>query len=547
MINFLSKRSKFMESKEILSAIEEATTTSSMEKVNFKDGDESKSDYYYSKDESFLNPLLIRGINKQLILSENLVSFEDGVNCSVEELITLCNNVDNQLEMQTIENISDLEMSFVNDSYMVLVDTGFNDLEEVGRYYIIPFNCTDTKKELAAFRRWSELLKVPYSYSKKNPGFLNETNFQYWKTFLTTAKDQQVPVDILYMKESMKITLKENSIPVEAYLVVNLFRSEVVCERRGVISEVIHSEAINKVPFLSRILNNVQKQVVKNNPNIKLRVQQYSLGYTGTNKGRHYARLLLEDTGVDFEINGDKYIPAITIESDFIGKCGDFGNVIITFGLFRILCSNGVVVSWTEKQKESVREKFVFNYCNNRGVVSERDEFYLDTINEANSKFSTLFSMNGIKLPVNIANSVFAETLFNQIFEYYMGSMGFMEGSLKDLSFDSFEQVDEKKFVATAHNLASSMRMPMDVIKYFIIEYLVGNFKFQTQIFNTSYDVVNFLTYICRAFDSSIQLDIEKKAYLFAATLAQILIHKKKSDNSIYENYLRRINTENLS
>jgi hypothetical protein len=317
-----------------------------------------------------------------------------------------------------------------------------------------------------------------------------------------------------------------------------------VCEKRGVISEVFHPDINSRVPKISNIVRNIQQQIIDFNPNISTTVQQYSLGYTGTNKGRHYVRLVLEETGFDFDIDGNIMHPAIVIESDFIGKCKDFSNVTITFSLFKEICSNGLSISWTESQKQALQETFVLNYCRNRGI-SKEDIYYAETVEEANSKFNTVFSSNGLTLSVSMANSVLSKSLFGNILEFFLNSTHILKSSLEGLKDAEFTDIEEREFVTTVHNLASSMNISSEITKIFLIEYIAGNMV-QDQMFRTPLEVVDFLTYICRSFDSTIQLDIERKAYAFACSLMQVLIYKHQSENFVYEKYRRRINQDNI-
>lgn len=529
-----------MDSMEILSAIEEATTSEGLERVTLNK--DTRYELAYSSDTLFENPLVIRGTNRQLFPFSNMVSFSGGDMCQVNEVVRMCENIDNNLDINTIETISNLTMTFVNDSYILLFEPTFNDGN--GMYWLIPTPHGENKKESVAFRKWSELLKIPYSYAKKSPGHLNKANFEYWKNMLTVAQDQMIPIDIIYLKESVEVTLEDGQV-IKAYVAVNILRSEVVYENKDVIYEIIHSELHNRVPLMSKILDNVKTQIQECSPDVKIKVQQYSLGYTGLNKGRHYARLVLDHPKFSFEVDGETMFPAITIESDFLGRCKDFEEVIITFSLFREVCSNGVVVNWNEQQKKLIRDQFVTNYLTNRGV-SSGDQNYVSVSAEAQSQFSTIFSSNGLKIPVNIANITFPSSPFKQMFNFFLGTLGYMKTSLKELNSVKFEDVPEKMFVSTVHNVAGSMNISTDITKYLIIEYISGNTANQEQFFNTPLDVLNFITFVSKVYNSTIQLDIEKKAYAFAHTLMQILIHKHKIDESIYENYSRQINRDIL-
>lgn len=529
-----------MDSISILSGITDATSPGGMARVNLKDETVFRGDYYYENDSPFNNPLLVRGTNKQLTPYANMMSFGENESCSVNDLARMCKNVDDNLRILTVDNISNISITHINDTYMILE---CND-----ETYVIS-TVKPEKQENVAFKAWSETLKVPYAYSKKNPGFLNEANFQYWKEFLTSAQDTQIPVDIVFMKEPVDITLQgEEDVldeVIKAHLVVNILKSNVIYERKGVITEIEHPQIEEKVPLLSRILSNIESQIKETHSIVEVQAQQYSLGYTGINKGRHYVRLVLNNTGADFEVDGDTFVPAITIESDFTGKSKDFGYVLLNFSLLRQVCSNGLVVSWNEKQKENLKDAFIVNYCDNRGIT-KGSEFFVDTVEEAASKFNILFSNNGIRIPVNVANSTFSKSLFNQVFDFFLKSLKPLEDSLSELSDVEFDEdiIDEKEFVSTVHNLSSSMQIPAEVVKNFIIEYIVGTMQYKDQIFTTPMDIVNYLTFVCRAFDSSIQLDVEKKAYAFAYALMQIFIYNKKHENSVYEDYRRRINPD---
>lgn len=109
-----------MESQEILSAIEEATTPLGMERPVLTR--ETRFDFSYADDLLFDKPLVIRGTNKFLVPSDHTISFEDSEECGVQEVINMCQNVDDNLEIDTIENVSSLRVLFLNNDYMILHD-----------------------------------------------------------------------------------------------------------------------------------------------------------------------------------------------------------------------------------------------------------------------------------------------------------------------------------------------------------------------------------------------------------------------------------------
>lgn len=534
-----------MESQEILNAVEEATTPLGMERPVLTR--ETRFDFNYSDDQEFEKPVVIRGTNKFLVPSDHTISFIDEEECGVQEVIDMCRNVDDNLDIATIENVSSLRILFLNNDYMILHD----DVMEGGSglNYCVPTFYQESKKESAAFRKWSELMKIPYSYSKKNPGHLNVVNFEYWKKALTVAQEQQIPIDIVYLREPIGVDLQIDDIdadgPIQAFLVVNILRSQVVCEKRGIITEVIKSKLSDRVPLMSKILENVTKEFKNINPELKISVQQYSLGYTGVNRGRHYARLVLNIPNYSFEVDGDIMHPSISIETDFLGRHKDFGIATVSFNLFRGVCSNGVVVEWNEGQKEQMKDQFVLQYLKNRGI-NEHSVNYQEAYNSAITQFNAVFSANGINIPVNVANSVFTSTLFKQMFEFFLNTLGYMKDSLEGLTVKFLDEVSEKEFVSTVHNLAVSMKFPPNLIKFLIIEYIAGNCVNQNQLFKTPLDILNFLTYLAKSFESKIQLEVERKAYRFVYNLMQILIYKKKSDDAVYQSYTRQVNMELL-
>ena len=64
-----------------------------------------------------------------------------------------------------------------NNSYLILESKEHTADNESSTYYVLLTNDGGIKKENVAFRRWSEILKVPYSYSKKNPSSILDSPY----------------------------------------------------------------------------------------------------------------------------------------------------------------------------------------------------------------------------------------------------------------------------------------------------------------------------------------------------------------------------------
>ena len=86
------------------------------------------------------------------------------------------------------------------------------------------------------------------------------------------------------------------------------------------------------------------------------------------------------------------------------------------------------------------------------------------------------------------------------------------------------------------------MKLPNDLIKYLIIEFVSGNISSSQELISP-YAVLNFITLLARVYGSKKLIDVERKALPFVLKLEHIF-SKMVEDNTIYDAHLAYIDTE---
>jgi len=504
-----------------------------MEKANLSEDD--RRDLLYKDSIGFGTPVIIRGTNRQLVPFQDMVSFENPSEKKLTALADACSGVDMSLTMTTIDNISELEIKSITDTTMVL----YHEKTENHFFLDMP-----QLEESLPLKKFSTLLGIPYSFSKKNPAFLNRLNLEYWSKALTEAEGKQIPVDIVHIKEMATMENPEDDIEnplTKGYMIVNLLKAVTIARGRGN-TEVVRSTLPERVPLWSNILRNVDAEVKKYDNECAAKLQSYSVGYKGSNKGRHFARLLLDSPESEITIGKDVFQLCLNLESDFSGQHKDFGKTNIDFGLFRQTCSNGMGVVWNEEQKEQIKGEYVANYLKAQGVT-EGDEAYDKIVAEASSKFKLMFSKTGMQIPNGFANSLMEGSQMQQLIKIFFEAKDYIKGKIEELNVRFPEAMLESEFVETAHDAAQHLKVSPEVTKFFILEFIAGNMA-KEQKFKTPMDCLNFLTYICRAYDTKIQMQVEKQAYTFATMLAAALVHQSNIKKKTYMSYLAQVKEE---
>jgi len=544
-----------MNSQEILSAIHSATIQEKFGKGNIR-GDR-KYELHYTKGRKFDKPVLIRGTKKQFLPNKEIVSFDAENYCSINELVAMCSKVDNSLQLDTIPNIAEITLEFINEGYLVLK----HDNSEGVKYYAISTPSEENDGNSPAFRKWSDLLKVPYAYSKKNPSHLNEANFEYWKTNLTTVQNKETPIDIIYMKGEINIDCGEENY--NAFLVINILPAKVTRISEDQF-EVEDSTLDARVPLLSNILSSLSgiiMQVGTQYPDMEVSVQQYSLGYTGLNEGRHYVKLILEGSSLETRIPGYGVLkPCVNIDADFIGRHSDFEFVNISLGFIREDCGISFMIPFDEDLKDKFLEEYIDHISTLREIF-KCDSRYTTLKEECGFTFNNAFYNSSVNLTFEAANAMSPELgIFQDYLKFFINYKDSFKQGISDF-LDDFEGItlnldstefnplvwsDEyrKIFVASMYNISNYMKLPNDIIKFLLVEYISGQMS-KSKILVAPMDILEFVTLLGQSCNTKKLLYVERNIIKFVDKLMEVC-NKNKSDFIIYDSHSKYVDSDLL-
>ena len=478
-----------------------------------------RADFTYDEVVDFSSPIAIRGTRRIMQQSRDLKS---GI--SLGDLIEKTHGVDENFSILRLASIADIHLKYVTPEYIVF----FLEADPEVLYFfetprIAPSNPL-------AFKRFSALLEIPYTFTKKSPFLLNKVNFNYYLRHATLLGKNR-PLDIIYNRSEDTMSFydedTETQVDVMGHQVFNLLEAE----GRGDKVSTDTPPISTRIPYFSDILAGFRDQVVKSNPEIDPKLQSYSLGY-GSEKGKHFARIVFDSPATEFELRGDRYQLAANIETDFSGFAKDFGTVGVTFLLFREICTNGLMAAWTSEDKREFRETFVIEALQQADLtVDDSNDLAVDIRRTAEARFEMMFSKDGIRLSVAQANVAMADTTEISLgLNFFLNSATLQKARMETLTKE-FEEVNEEEFVRIVTALQKSFKLSPELIKLFLIEYISGEISGK-QHFKTPLSVANFLTFLARAYDVALMTEVERKAGYFALAIRDTLL-KQAQETSL--------------
>jgi hypothetical protein len=285
---------------------------------------------------------------------------------------------------------------------------------------------------------------------------------------------------------------------------------------------------------------------------LKPLVQSYSLGYDLLGGGVHFARVIFDNPELTFTVGGDEYNVGVNISADFLGNVRKLGKVNYQFVMFRVVCANGATVAWNDHRHFSeVRSQVLQDRMVAQGFAKSHEEYaaageceetekYMSARSAVEARLSLCFGEHGITLNVLEANEALNTGTLAQGFTYLTTLVEILRSKLEVLyATDAYDNVPASEFVSLVAMYAKDFQMPQAVMKIFLTEYLAGNVSGE-QKFKRPIDVLNFLTFLARAYDTQTMLKIEQTACAFVLALGTSIADK---DSAAQVQYARAMKT----
>ena len=513
-----------------------------------------RQDFQYDLQQNLSQPVIIRGTNRIFRSAPGLNIEDKPSKESLDTLIERAREVDTHLRLQRLPSVAAIKIDIVTPDVITFKVEGRDDI-----FY---FETPISKKNPLAFKRFSSFLQIPYAFSKKNPTFLNKVNFDYYLRNATVTQQKPTAIDLVYDAEPNEISYLPTTAEgqevegsevqkVQAYRVSNVLKAPRARGRSKDDEPVETPPIATRIPFFSDILAGVKNQLHEFAPEIDPQLQAYSLGYDDSNKGRHFARIVFDSPATNFDLFGEKYQLGLNVETDFSGDSKDFGNVGISFILFRQICSNGMMAAWDSADQARMRETYVTEQLQAAGFTIEdaQDggvEEAVDIRRQSEARFHVIFGERGIQIPVAQANAGLDTSNFTLGLRFFLESKTLQEARLQALK-NEFAAIEEEDFIRAIHGVQDSFKLASpELVKYFVLEYLAGEVTGKQQ-FKSPFDVVNFFTLLGRAYDTAVVADIERKAIGFAMELySRVNQTKAEKEVSLASQYRSQLNTRLL-
>lgn len=488
-----------------------------------------------------VRPVAVQGTNKVFFQNREL-SVEDAQSKqqqALDDLIAKCEAVDTSIDLVRLPSLVALQIHAVDPHFLLLKTSVTGD-----KLFVVP---APVRQNVLAFKRLSSMLSIPYSFSKKNPTFLNKLNFDYYLNRFKGGEEKPASVDIVFdtVPTPLELHTEEQTVTVQAHLIRNFLK--VSAQRRGRPaapgtpgSDPDKPSIVQRVPLFSSILAGVKQEIEA--MGLKVGLQAHTLGYE-SNGGQHYARLLLDGPDTTLLLNGEEYRVGIAVTTDFLGDTQNFGDVRYSTLLFRQICSNGMIAQWKSEEVEAFKQKYLNEQMLARGFDLP-EEMYADKPDYATAKreiealFHIQFSAEGLVVPVVQANAKVPTQILGAAVKALLNSEQALAARLQSLKAE-FADVDPEEFIKTTLTLQKAFKMKSpELIKYMLLEYTAGQVG-GNQTIRSPHDVLQYLTLIGRSYSTAVMADVEEKAMRFSQALYDELIakSKQKAEQSLFDQY----------
>jgi hypothetical protein len=496
-----------------------AMFTPVVEKIKFTKEDDL-TEFQYEEDVIFDRPLVVRGTKKQFVPFPAINKMQV---LSEDSLETIMNSLKQSEDFGSIylSSISNLVPVAVEDKgFWVSVAEENTDTTNYLELFI-PFDETTI-----AFKRLSTLLKIPYSFSKKNPGSLNEENFVLWKDRICEASRKDMPICIIYHKtNTIEVPTVNPELPVVTCNIVMTIIPVASVKKADGGSSLIKKEIADQVPILHTLIPSVVNGLKKEIPGAKIILHSIATGYDGSNRGDHYVKFLVDSPELKWVVGNDEFMPTIALRSNFTGedKKG-IGHVSISLSLMKLACANGLMVEIPEQHMQNIRDNFVNRLLQLNNVTPQHPQ-YSKYLLKYSKQFKRKFSNFSCNMPLNEARTNFENSDFLTLMKVFLSCKDtIIEPALAELK-TPMQNIRDEDFVEVVETFSKKNKFKPEMHKAVILEYLAGK-RDGIDVFPNAYALVNYMTYLSQAYNSKIQQDIESKAVSFGKDIVSALVHK---------------------
>lgn len=491
----------------------------------------SREEFHYRDSCPFNTPVIVTGSDLQFLPDSQIVRFDEETDgfADPQALINRCSEIESLMRLEYVESMEDLRIIGTSDTILALQYQGQNFALQGGTL---------------AFRHFSTLLGVPASYSSKSPGHLNQMNFEYWQHAINQSRDLNVALNLVYQDKVQTVSVSEaQHTPMQDFEVFPLYtvlRAKEVGHGKKKVS--VEKPLNEMVPLWADILTNLRDMVFQKGHQIK--VQSFALGYTGENKGRHYVRMILDSLDTSFIVDGEKFHLALNLDTDFIGTHANNGQVYLSFGLLRPVCSNGLVVQLEEAQKIQFRDSFAKAYV--AKALREYPKTDEESAFQAGQRhFESIYDGKGVRFPVPLLNTGFDTSGIRDLLGLFLGSTNYMSDRISSLMAE-FPETAKETFVATLVRSSKKLGVPNKIIKALASEYIAGQMTGDLK-FRTPMDICNFVTLLGQSYPSEKQTDLSSAGVGLAQQMKRFIIEREfVSDEALYQQYASKVREDSL-
>lgn len=507
-----------------------------------KDVRNRRADFLWNAYMGFQEPMIVRGTNKVLFphptnRTEN--------HPSVQAVIDEYKQVESQFALATVRDITEYQIVTTYNGYLLLAADDA-DLPNLAIELLSSSEGSNLKPTLG-LRTYCGLIGVPANFAAKSPAIVNDFNFNHYHqerlAEVSGESKKPKPLEILYVKTPIKFDLSNIDLHndflfeedlFEAFAVVNIYAKQGT--QTGDWVDTANSTPVAaRVPMVSMMLEGLINAVHRFNPDQEMIIQRHSSGFS-PEVADHTFEIQLPQTP-PLKINGDSFAPTIYLRSNFSGD-KSFGNTQIGFMITRLICTNGMVIGASEETRRQAIEEFKAMAVAG-GLEITDDEEQLEALAYA------VFSPTGQMVSNGMANT---GTAFNDLVGLYLSFLKhapmFFEQRLAALDAD-LEKFDSEEFVAIVHGIQKDLKLASpQLMRFFLIEYASGVLSGRPS-FTTPLDVLNYLTFIAQAFDPLIRMDMQLKAYEFAARIQQAAM-QGVTKKALFDHYAGQVKDDLL-
>lgn len=491
--------------------------------------EDDPSDFYYEPDSLFERPLIVRGTRKQVVPYPAIHKMQELTVSALDSVMETLRATED-FETVYLQSVSKLQpVAIKEEGFFLQVDVATVDIPET-RNLFIPFDGSTV-----GFKRLSTLLGIPYAFSKKNPGHLNEINFSTWKDKICEEKHRELPICLILARKQIVSVEHEGSF-YECNVVMTILSTPSAKKADGS-NSLIKTDISFQVPILHKILPILVETVRGAIPDSALKLHSIGFGFDGSNRGDHYVKFLLDSPALRFEVEDDSYIPTLCIRSNFTGedKKG-IGRIFVSISLMKLLCQNGAMIPIPEEHLKEIRDNFVNKMLRVNSITADNPDFSKYVL-KYSKQFKKKFTDFGCGLTLHEFLTSFQTSDFMSVLKIFLDCKDtVIPQTLQGLK-TPFKSVPDEDFVDAVETLGNKHGVKPAVSKAVILEYLAGKQDGLT-LFPDSYSVVNYMTYFAQSLDAKTQIEHEKKVIAFGSELVSALVHKTQYKKEALGRYL---------